>query len=244
MCFGAEAAWVPALIGSVLSGVGTVVTTSEANKNAKRQAKARNDVLNSTLAKNEKIADQSRAQFDQTNKRLSDQNAQEVQDKAQADRTATLETAITPTNASVEAIPTTGSAPAVVQSEIAQKMLDVFSKSKADAKNLGKLSSYGDSWFQQGLDQNAANRDIGVLADRAAGNTAIMPYSQDFAQQRAYRPVSPIGGILQGIGGMLGSMGGGGGFYDGGNQTPQVGAGPLPRPNPRRGNGLYYTGPF
>ena len=41
---------------------------------------------------------------------------------------------------------------------------------------------------------------------------ALLPYQQDFAEQRATKPVSPLAGLLEGFGGMLGSVGGSGGM--------------------------------
>jgi hypothetical protein len=57
-----------------------------------------------------------------------------------------------------------------------------------------------------------ANRNISMAANFAAGNSALLPHQQDIAETRAYRPISPIGGILSGIGGVMGGMGGGGGM--------------------------------
>ena len=207
MCFGA----IGPLIGGILSGVGSMITAKEQQANAERQAKARNDKLALTLSRNDPIAERSRDAFD---KRVADSSEQAIADqqaKAEQSRTDTIASEVAdPTAAEV---PLSGSAPNVVRSELAQKLLDVFNEGKDRAKALGKLGAYGDTWFGQGLKSADTSRNLSLNSNFVSGNLALLPYQQDIAETRAYKPISPIGGILSGLGSALSSGGGGGGGY-------------------------------
>jgi hypothetical protein len=215
MCFGAEAAWLIPLLGSLASVAGTVITTNEQRANAERQAKARNDELNRVLVRNDKLADESRQSFTQRMTDVQPDQAQNDQQAAETDRAQALDSAV---DRSAPTIPLAGDAPQVVKSEIAKKMQEVFAGGRAEAGRLAKLGARGDSWFNSGLQDTAAARDIGVQSNQAAGNLGMLPHLQDFAEHRAYKPISPWGAILSGIGNMAGSYGGGG-YTTGGGLT-------------------------
>lgn len=208
MCFGAGAGIGSALIGSLLSAGGSVLSMQQAASQQRAIVDARNKVLNQTLQKNDKIADTARSYFDQRRDQMQPEQAQATQDKATADRTATLDEAVSsqPTND----VPLGGSTPQVVKTEVARKMADAVKYGKSQAQALGKVGGFGDAWFQQGVDNADAGRNIGVQQNLGQGNLAILPYKQDLAELAAYKPASPFGSILTGIGGMMGSYGGGG----------------------------------
>lgn len=209
MCTGLEIASL--IAGPALSAVGGIIQQNEAQANAERQAEARNEKLRLTMAKNDDLAKQSRELFDARKKQIAPDQTKADEAKAKADRQAELanavDTAPAPTagNASIS-----GSAPTVVKSELAKRVSSALDQAREDAKNQGTLSGYGDVWLNQGLADTAVGRDLGKNANFASGNLAILPYEQDIAEQRAYKPVSPIGGILQGLGSALGTYGGGG----------------------------------
>lgn len=200
------------MLGSAaLSAGGSMIQQSEAQANAKRQADARNEQLRTTLAKNDQLADQSRELFDARKKQIDPNQTSADEAKAKADRQAELtqavDTAPTPSagNASIS-----GSAPTVVKSEIAKRVSSALDQARTDAKNQGTLGGYGDAWLNQGLADADVGRNLATNANFASGNMAILPYKQDIAEERAYKPISPIGGILQGLGSALGTYGGGG----------------------------------
>lgn len=208
MCTGLEIA---AMIGGpLLSAAGGAITASEQNKNAQRMAEARNERLRAALTKNDALAEKSRATFNEraakTNQQQMDQELQTSQDA----RTQELQQSVDQTPSPAANVSLAGDAPKVVQSEFAKRIGDAMNESKAKAGRLGDLAGYGDMWANQGFADNEANRNIAQDANFAAGNWAILPYQQDIAETRAYKPISPLGGLLQGLGGMASSYGGGG----------------------------------
>lgn len=211
MCFGLEAAWLAPLLGAGLSVAGTAITQNEQQQMAQDQADARNEALRATLLKNDRLAQDTRDTFaDRLNKGSKD-TVDEQNQKAGKDRTTDLKAAVEKT-AEMDALQganISGTAPDVVGSDLAKRMKTVMAEGKDQAKALGKLGAYGDSWLKQGFLDTQAGRDIGVTTNKAAGNSAIMPYAQDFAEMQATHPLSPIGSILSGIGGAVGGMGGG-----------------------------------
>lgn len=208
MCTGVEIA---GLLGSVVSGVGSMIQMSEEQKNAARMAEARNERMRSTLAKNDELAQRSRETFNERNQKVQAEQTDQAQKDAQENRQEVLETAVEETPAPAQNVALSGSAPTVVKSELAKRMGEAIGGAKEQAKKLGTLGGYGDMWLGQGFQDVQAGRSIANDANFASGNMAILPYQQDIAEMRAYKPISPIGGLLQGFGSMLGSYGGGGG---------------------------------
>lgn len=207
MCFGAI---LPALLGAGLSIAGGAIQRREEDANARRQRDARNEELRRTMAKNDVLASQSRSIYDKRAKDIAPAAMENIQAGQQAERTD----AITDSMPDLEDIPLAGSTPEVVRTEIANRLAQVLSEGKEEAKALGRLGSYGDSWFQQGARNADVGRRLAVNSDYTAGNLAILPAAQDIAETRAYKPISPLGGILQGLGNAIGS--GGGSFFGGG----------------------------
>jgi hypothetical protein len=78
---------------------------------------------------------------------------------------------------------------------------------------MGQLGSFGDSFLQKGIDNTELGNQLQVGNNFLAGNLANLTPEQDIAEKRAYKPISPLGGILSGLGGMMGGMGGGGGGF-------------------------------
>lgn len=210
MCFGLEAAWLAPLLGAGLSVAGTAISQNEQQQMAQDQADARNEALRATLLKNDKLARDSRDTFakrlnkgdketvDQQNKNAGKDRSQDLQ--ASVEKTAEMD--------ALQGASLSGSAPDIVGSDLASRMQGVLAEGKDQAKALGKLGAYGDSWLKQGFLDTQAGRDIGVTTNKAAGNSSIMPYAQDFAEMQATHPLSPIGSILSGLGGAIGSWGG------------------------------------
>ena len=207
MCTGLEIASL--IAGPVLSAAGGAIQRNEAQENAERMAEARNKRLNMTLAKNDALAEKSRDEFNQRQQNATKDKIDESQEQKTEQRQDTLEQAITPAEDAVADVSLSGSAPTVVRSELAKKMADVMGESKANAQRLATLGGYGDTWLDQGFQDVDAGRGINTNANFAQGNMSILPYQQDIAEQRAYKPISPLGGLLQGFGSAVSSYGGG-----------------------------------
>ena len=208
MCTGME---LLPLLGAAASAAGGLITMKEQNANVQRAADARNKTMNATLLKNDSLAQDSRDKYNQRQQTATN-DAVEADRATQTDaRTEDMTTAIdnAPKDA-IEGVSISGSAPTVVKSELAKRMSDALGKSKDQAKALGKLGGYGDSWLNQGMANADTGLDLGQNANFASGNMSIMPYQQDIAEVRSQKPISPLGGLLQGFGSMAGSFGGGG----------------------------------
>jgi hypothetical protein len=205
-----------AIIPALLGGAGQFMTAKAQQDQAEDQAAARNRELMKTLEKNDAIAAQSREVFDKRRGEIQPDQMGQAQEEATASRTGVLEQAVAA--APPGEVPLSGSAPDVVQSEVAKKMQTAVSQGKDQARALGKAGGYGDTWFGQGIANQETGRNLDVNNNFASGNMAILPYLQDFAEIEATKPISPIGGVLSGFGGALGSFMGGGPTIGGGYQ--------------------------
>lgn len=208
MCTGVE---LIGLLGAGLGTAGQMITAREQQKNAERQAAARNQKLDVAMQKNDALADQSRAEFDARQQKATAENIEQDRADKTAQREEQLTAAVNSTPAPTDSVSLAGSAPTVVKSELAKKMASAMSSATDSAKAQAKLGGYGDAWLGQGFQDVAAGRNISKDANFAAGNMAILPFQQDIAEQRAYKPISPIGGLLSGFGSMMASYGGSGG---------------------------------
>lgn len=201
--------------GAALSAGGGAISANDADRNAAAVAKARNRVLNDTLARNERHAQQARQSFDARVADAGPAQAPQKLDQAKADRTAQLESTVQPLDTGT--MPTADSAPTVIKSALAKAMLEASSAGKAAAQRSGRLGGYGDFFFDRSLGDNAASRDIGVSNNLAQGNLSIMPYLQDFAGIAAQKKPGILGPLLSGLGSAA-SMGAG--VYGKGLTTP------------------------
>lgn len=208
MCTGLEIASLVA--GPLLSAGGAMIQAKEEQANQKRMAEARNEKLRGVMAKNDQLADESRAEFNARQQKATAESIEAERAAKTDERSQNLEAAVTEAPAAVENVSLSGSAPTVVKSELAKRMSTALGQATDSAKAQAKLGGYGDAWLGQGFQDVQAGRNIGQNANFAAGNLAILPYQQDIEETRAYRPISPLGGLLQGFGGMVSSYGGGG----------------------------------
>jgi len=208
MCTGMEIAGL--VLGPLLSTGGALVQASEQEANNRRMAEARNERLRNTMTKNDRLAEQSRAEFDARQRQSTTESIEGDRAQKTAERSDTLEQAVQEAPKEAAGGSLSGSAPTVVKSELAKRMAAAMGQATDSAKAQAKLGGYGDTWLNQGFQDVTAGRNIGQNANFASGNLAILPHQQDIAEMRAYKPISPIGGLLQGFGSMLGSYGGGG----------------------------------
>lgn len=212
MCLGLEAAWIPlaaaaasAAIGSGVSAYGAHTSQQESEANAMRVARARNNQLESVMRRNKEIADQSREIYKTREQEIQPENMAAKQEELAGERIAGNVAAVAPP--APENIPISGSAPTVVKSEVAKKLGEAMTSATDQAKNLGKLGSWGDFFGEQGMANTSTGRDLGVLQDFQQGNLGILPMSQDFAAYRAYRPSSGIGEAMQAAGPVVAAAG-------------------------------------
>lgn len=105
-------------------------------------------------------------------------------------------------------MPTTAGAPPALASTRAGMMKNATDFIHKQGTATGNLGGYGDQWFNSNLAEQDAARKIGVGNSFANETKSLIGPEQDLAGAAAYRPPSPIGGILQGVGGMMGANAG------------------------------------
>lgn len=207
MCTGFEIPLALAAAGGLASAVGGAVSSNEDTTNASNIANARNGVLVQQLNKNTTLGNDARGSFNGSMAQVQPAAFGTAQDAATTARensiTSNLPT-ITPNT-----FPGAADSSSLVKGAYASAMEDALAKAKTRATAQGQLGGYGDMFFNQGLKDADAGRQIGTDVNAAKANTALIPALQDFAQADVYKPNSGLGGILQGLGSAFGSFAGG-----------------------------------
>ena len=210
MCIGPELL-LPMIIGGAISGTGAMIKGNEENAQAEQSARSRNEVLRTTLDKNDKIARDARNSYATREVGYTPDAVAERQGAAETSRMAGVD-AILPQSAPDPTTASTADSPDIIKTEVAARMSDALKQGRERAKATAKLGSYGDQWFGQNLDNTTASRDIAMNAGFANSNLANLPALQDLADLSTYKPISPLGSILMGTGNVVGSAGGAGFF--------------------------------
>lgn len=208
MCLGPEIL-LPMVIGTALSAGGKMIQQGEEQKQAEDRAAARNAVLADTLFRNDQIAQGTRDTFTANQRNFDPSAVAQRQADAEAKRAATGESVLAVPG---EAVPTSADAPDIVKRETAKRVNEAIDKVRGEVRAKAKLGAFGDQWFRAGLGTDQASRDVAMQSGFAGQNLALMPHLQDFAELRSYKPISPIGGIMMGVGNALGGAAGSGFF--------------------------------
>lgn len=203
----------PATLGmmaasAALSAGGAAVSSHEANKNAEREAGARNSVLAASLKRQRGYGDEARTYFDNRMKDYEKPAQAASLEKAQTDRTTGITGNIS--TPSANDIPLSGSAPAVVKGEIAKRMLTAFNDATSRAKALGKVGGYGDNWLGNNTGVADTARRVGTINNFSQNDAALLPAEQDLAQIGARRTPSIWGPVLSAGGNILAAGAGSG----------------------------------
>lgn len=189
------------IAGAILSGAGAAIKNRQANANAQRVVDARNQVLADTMTKNRGLAEASRGAFDA---RVGGGFSAADEAASGAFRNGLMARAAE----GPASLPLFGSAPEGVRSELAGAMTRALDAGRSEAEASARLGTAGDFFFDQGGRNTALARDLGINANFAGGNLALLPHLQDLAELSATKPTGPLGDILMGVGSMLGSFGG------------------------------------
>lgn len=208
------------LLGSAISGIGAAIKNRQANANAQRVVNARNQVLADTMAQNRPLAEASRTAFDT---RMGGGFSATDEAASGAFRNGLMARAAEgPAD-----MPTFGNAPEGVKASLAGAMTRALDAGRTEAEAAARIATPGDMLFDQGARNTALARDLGINANFAGGNLALLPHLQDLAEVGATRPTGPFGDILMGVGNMIGG-------YGGTRSARAPATAPIPRPNPVR----------
>lgn len=189
------------ILGSVLGGIGGAIKNRQANNNAQRVVDARNRVLADTMAQNRPLAEASRSAFDT---RMVGGFSPADEAASGAFRSGLMARAAE----GPDGLPTFGNAPEGVKSALAGAMTRALDAGRTEAEAAARIATPGDMLFDQGAKNTALARDLGINANFAGGNLALLPHLQDLAEVGATKPAGPFGDILIGIGNAVGSYGG------------------------------------
>jgi hypothetical protein len=191
-------------LGLAASAGGNIWSQQDAFNNAKRQANAENGVLSTAI--NGLDQDYGNMNAPALQSPVAGTPTAASLKGAQDARTAAIEGNISaPT---VGGPPTTPGAPPAVNAAKAADMKTAFNRVTDQARATGNLGGYGDSWFNSGLADSAAGRNIGVGNAYADEEKSLIAPEQQLAGAAAYRPPSILGQALQGLGSALGSYAG------------------------------------
>lgn len=212
-------------LGLAANIAGSVMQRGEADKQAAAVADARNRVLQSYLKKQGDLSQEARGEIAGVLQKYAPGNTQLAD--AQGARTGVIMDTVGNTS-DPNAVPLTREAPPAVRGEIAKRMLEAFNRSTTKAKTMGALGGYGDQWFNNNVDINAANRNIDMVNNFSRGNSSILQSQQDLAEAAAYKRPSIWGSVLS-AGGNLALSAAGRGWGAGDGAADQAAAA-FPRP--------------
>lgn len=195
------AVW-PIIAGMTLGGIGNAIKTRQANRNATERADARNTVLSDTLARNDPLAADSRAQL---MSRLSAGFTPQAETDAGAFRNSIMATA---GDIDIGDAPVASSAPTAVRSEIAQQMLDALNRGRSEAQSMARIGGRGDFLMREDIANRQLGSNLSINQNLAGGNMSLLPHLQEIADLRATKPPGALGDVFIGVGNALGSWGG------------------------------------
>lgn len=185
--------------GTAASVVGGGIQAREAVKADAREANARNKVLQETLRRNETNAVANREAF---KKRITESEpAPAAASLATAQDNATTAVQGNLASTATEA-PIAGDAPQIIKGAMDKSLSDSFRKSMDNAKSMAQLTGYNAAGRDAAIADAGLGQTINTNNNFVRGNMSIMPYLQDYAAYRAYKPSSGFGQILQSLGSM------------------------------------------
>ena len=191
-----------------LGAAGSAISGNDAKAAAARDAAARNAVLAQTITKENGYAADNAGQMG-TNIAHYAPGSQEAQlADAQAKRTTNMTGNITQTDPA--SVPLPADTNPAASSDLAKRMAAVHDGVVNRAGLTAKLGGFGDTWLQNNLNTNEADRNIGVTNNYAEGAKAILPAQQDAAAAAAYKPPSIWGSLLSSAGSVAGGAAGAG----------------------------------
>lgn len=190
-----------ALLGAGLAA--TAGSTALQSSAAGDVASARNKALRQEMARQDAYRKQALQAFDQS---LASQEkpAQETQ-KQQVEQQRQTQLADT-VKAASEYAPTTGSAPTIVNTEIARKLHQALTAGKQTAAQLARLGAFNDQQFANRVALNDTANRIGMYGDFARGSANTLPYELNAAAQEGAGKAG-FGDILSAAGGVAAQAG-------------------------------------
>lgn len=206
MCFGLIA-------GLAASAGGSFLDQQESDKAALREIQARNEMLSRHNQRQDAFSAEGRGNLDDYLAVLAPKDGDPL-GAAQAARVNELDSQIT-TQMPGSEMPTSSDAPKVVEAEFAKRMGDALTANRAKADRAGRLGGFGDQMFSNAMGGQELGRKIDLTNNFSRAEANLLPQYQDFRAMETYKPPSPAGSILKGIGSAMAMGSGSGGFGKG-----------------------------
>ena len=179
--------------GMAMSGLGQAYNSRQMSKNQGRMVDARNAATAAEMARQEGYQEEGSGYFDESLANF-DKSKQDIglanQGRVRGDK---IEQQLSATN---EYAPTTGSAPSVVNTEIARKINDAMKSGKKTARSLGNMGAFGDQQFNNRMALNNTNQTLGNLSNNANRSMSLLPLEQQVAANNASKSPNMIGDLL------------------------------------------------
>ena len=203
------------IAGMALNAAGTMYNNRQIAKNQTAMQRARNEAAAAELSRQEGYQNEATGYFDDSlaNWRKENQDAEIA--NVERSRTEKIEEQLGPAN---EYAPTSGSAPSVVNTEIARKVNDAMKAGKKYGQGLARLGAFGDQQFNNRLFMGQQGGKLGEVSTTAGRSANLLPLEQRVAASNAQRSPNMFGDLLKraGTGASMYGMTGGD-LFSGGN---------------------------
>lgn len=207
MCLGPEM-----LLSAGLSAAGNFMNQRQAASNQQAKINASNNALRQELARQEQFQQQNTDVLNKTVDRFDANNQSTEQADLAGKREAAYE-ANAPVSSDLGNL--NDGAPQVVKTDMAKRVADAVARSKASAKALAKIGSFGDLFQNNGLSINQAGNNIGTTNTLARGSIGVNQLEQRAAANNAGNKSSMFGDLL-------GAAGAGVGLYGAANGSGSI----------------------
>ncbi len=167
MCLGAEAAWVPA----VMSAVGTGLSMRAQSKTRDKQDAVAQYYQQQARQRQGQALDKVRGAIDMY------QKPQQKMDDLTDEQLATLDAQTAPGLEEDFA----GSAPDSLKKDIARRVVDSVEQGKEETRNMAELQSFGDLFQRAGQGAQDLGSEVGMLNDFTRGETDTMRFEMSQA---------------------------------------------------------------
>lgn len=170
MCTGAEAAYVPYIVGAV-AAAGSTYASSQA---AKQQAQAREAATLAEAQRQAALQQQADAKVQATMPEFTTE--QQATDLGEASQTRQQTVAALPSNIAAGDYQGTAAAPAEYKSELSKLFVNAVAKGKEQAKRQSTLSAYRDTALNRAVNLNRAGQGVNLESRLSQGSSGVLPY--------------------------------------------------------------------
>lgn len=193
----------PTILASMaVSAVGQAYNARQMGKNQQRMQQARNEAALAEMSRQEGYQDEASGYFDESLGNWDETKQDAGLADVERQRDTQIQEAIGAAN---QFAPTTGSAPDVVNTEIARKVNDAMKSGKKYAQGLARMGAFGDQQFGNNLFMAQQGGKLGEISTTANRSAELLPLEQQVAANNAYKQPNMFGDLLT-MAGSAGSM--------------------------------------